>query len=238
LDHPDAGEDPTSGVMSEAGAESDAGGSATPPLDATSSSTGAAHDASPVTDAGPAVDGPKDSPVDVFDAYVEPPNLIENGHFDMNYAGWTFVPSNVEGVQGNGAFIEVPQGTGVTPCGEAQEMSMYEPFSAYTVDMSQTVTNLQDGQYQLYAFFNRGVINTAYLYAKNCGAGTPDGGLRADIPLTSSTGWVQVWIHDFTVTGGSCQVGVYVDALATQWLGADCFAFEYLGPSARDAAPE
>jgi hypothetical protein len=162
-------------------------------------------------------------------------NLIENPDFDAGYTGWTFAPPSAEGTT---AFVQSTM-DGI-PTATPYMLATYSQTTAFTVDVSQTITGLQDGQYTFEANFNCSVLNQAYIYAKGCD-GTTDGGMfRSDIPATSPTGWEGVTLYHITVTGGSCQVGLFVDSAPNQWLNAIEFRFCPGGgpPETGDAATD
>jgi hypothetical protein len=170
-------------------------------------------------------DATSDGAADAVAEAGGPVNLLSNPNFDEAYSSWTFDPPAAMGTL---AFIQPPVGSAITPQGQAYELATYSMNTAFTVDVSQTLTNLPDGDYVFTGWFNRGNDNQTYLYAKDCDA--RDGGttLQADIPITTPTGWVSISITGIHVSGGRCQVGFFVDAAATDWLNADGFTFERL----------
>jgi hypothetical protein len=219
----DAGPDGTTD-MPETGSTDDAHD------DAMSATDGPVRDSTVDADAGSIADATKDV-WDGYDGYTAP-NFVSNPDFNSNYQGWTFVPALA--AQNPVAFTQVPQGTGAyTPQGQPYELATYSA-NAFTVDMSQTITNLTDGEYRYGAWFNCGPNNQMYIYAKGCDADA--GMLTANITQTTPTGWVEVVISPVTVVGHRCQVGMYIDAAATNWLNADRFTFEYLGALEAGAA--
>ena len=200
---------------------------ASAPVDAQATSDASVDRAETASDAS-TPDAAEAGPID----YLANPNFASS-----TLAGWTVVPPDAAQTT---AFTQAPVGSATTPQGQAYELATYSASAAFTVDMSQSLTNLPDGTYTFSGWFNRGTNNQAYIYAKNCGGSdtaADDGGAGevADIPLTSSTGWEQVTIAGIVVAGGSCQVGFYVDAAATDWLNADGFSFESVAPSGSDA---
>ena len=89
-----------------------------------------------------------------------------------------------------------------------------DPYEVYTY---QTVTNLPNGTYKLSAWFkSTGGQPVAQLKAQNFGGTT----LTAAVPTSPST-WVQVSVSNILVTNGQCQIGVYSNASAGQWLHFD-----------------
>jgi hypothetical protein len=150
---------------------------------------------------------------------VGPPNLLVNPTFDQGLAGWTFVPQSA---MGKYAFIQAPIGSATTPQGQAYELATYSATDAFAVQVSQTLSNLPDGRYTFSGFFNRGTNNQAYMFANGCGGAAQ----QTTIPISTPTGWDPVSITGIQVTGGTCQIGFYVDANATNWLNADGFSFQ------------
>jgi hypothetical protein len=234
--NPDAGPDVTTG-MPETGTSDDAH------QDVISSSMDAARDGTTGVDAGPDADASvKDVVVsDGFDGYSGPPNLVQNPDFDSAYSHWTFVPPSAQGVT---AFVQAPIGSATTPQNQAYELATYSNTAAFTVDMSQTITSLPDGQYTFAAWFSCGANNQMYIYTKGCDSTAeagPDAGItKLDIPQTTPTTWEQVVMSPVTVTGGKCTVGLFVDAAQADWLNADRFTFTLIPPddAGADAATD
>ncbi len=163
-----------------------------------------------------------------------PTNYIVNPNFNgYSLAGWTFVSVPADG--GPYAFAQAPVGSAITPQGQADELAFYSATDAFTVDVSQTIKNLRDGTYTFVGYFNCGALNQRFIYVKGCDGtnGGPDGGEQTSvIPMpSSSVAWEQVTISGIQVSGGSCTVGFFVDANATQYLNADGFSFERSVPA-------
>ncbi|RZL04619.1 MAG: T9SS type A sorting domain-containing protein, partial [Hymenobacter sp.] len=96
----------------------------------------------------------------------------------------------------------------------------YRP-EAYQIYTYQTLTGLANGTYTLSAWVkSKGGQPVAQLRAQNYG-GTL---LSAAIP-TSTTTWVQITIPSVTVTNGQCEIGIYSQANAGQWLYFDDISF-------------
>jgi hypothetical protein len=161
-----------------------------------------------------------------------PTNYLANPNFALSTLdGWTVDPLTATQKY---VFTQAPVGSAYTPQGQTYELATYSATDSFTVDVSQTLTSLPDGVYTFSGWFNLGNNNEAYIYAQGCGgqdAGVPvgpdggPGGIVVDIPLTSTTGWEQVTIGGLHVTGGSCRIGLYVDASPSDWLNADGFSF-------------
>lgn len=181
---------------------------------------------------------------DGSDGAPSPFNYLVNPNFaGSTLNGWTVVPAADNQVY---VFTQAPIGSGYTPQGQEYELATYTASTSFTADVSQTPASLPDGLYTFSAWFNCGANNQAYIYANCSGAGRgtdggPDSGLDggstliANIPITSSTGWEQISISGIEVRAGSCQVGFYVDASATDWLNADGFMLELDTPFNGDA---
>ncbi|RZJ57945.1 MAG: T9SS type A sorting domain-containing protein, partial [Hymenobacter sp.] len=92
----------------------------------------------------------------------------------------------------------------------------YRP-EAYQIYTYQTIKGLANGTYTLSAWVkSTGGQPTAQLRAQNYG-----GNLQAANIPTSSDTWVQVTIANVNVTNGQCEVGIYSQANAGQWLHFD-----------------
>jgi hypothetical protein len=154
------------------------------------------------------------------------PQLLVNPSFEQGYLGWSFSPPTEEGKD---AYIQVPTGGASTVDGQYQ-LSTWSGTNAFTVRVYQVVSNLPDGTYTLSAWFQSGFNNQAYLFSTGCGGPAQSN----NVPVTSPTGWVQITISSIAVTGGSCEVGVFVDASATDWLNVDAFSFSMTSSSTGD----
>ena len=109
-------------------------------------------------------------------------------------------------------------------------LELDHPYYATTgADGHFTIKDVPPGTYTFQGWFNRGVNNATYLYA-NCGGANQ----QVDIPITAPTSWLLVSIPGITVTGGSCELGFFVDASATDWVNADAFSFESTTPVSAD----
>ncbi len=92
----------------------------------------------------------------------------------------------------------------------------YRP-EAYQIYTYQTVKGLANGTYTLSAWIkSKGGQPVAQLRARNYGGSS----MSATIP-TSVDAWVQVTIANVNVTNGQCEIGVYSQANAGQWLYFD-----------------
>lgn len=237
FDYLTSGSDESDASLLESGPGSESGTSprsddsdvsvATPMNDASIAETAAPHDAG-TTHAG--MDAAPSTGTDASEA-GGPTNYLANPNFTLSTLdGWTVVPPTAAQKY---VFTQAPVGSAYTPQGQVYELATYSASDPFTVDVSQTLTNLPDGVYAFSGWFNRGNNNEAYIYAQGCGqdAGAavgPDGGpggIIAAIPLTSATGWEQVTVGGLHVTGGTCRVGLYVDASPSDWLNADGFSF-------------
>nr|GFA57996.1 hypothetical protein [Tanacetum cinerariifolium] len=104
----------------------------------------------------------------------------------------------------------------------------YRP-EAYQIYTYQTVTGLPNGTYSVSAWVkSSGGQPVAQLRAQNYGGGS----LNAAIPASTNT-WVQVTIGSVNVTNGQCEIGIYSQANAGQWLYFDDIS---LAPAAATGA--
>jgi hypothetical protein len=94
---------------------------------------------------------------------------------------------------------------------------------AYTVEIYQTVTGLEDGTYTFQGHFSRGPQNEIYLFARNCGGTDP---APFPVPETPTDSFVAVALTGIEVSGGSCEVGLFVDSELENWMNADLFSLE------------
>ena len=100
-----------------------------------------------------------------------------------------------------------------------------EPYEVYTY---QVVKNLPNGTYTLSAWVkSSGGQNTAQLLAKNYGGATR----TAAIAATGGGPWVQVSVPGIVVSNGQCELGMYSNANAGNWLYFDDFTLTLAAPS-------
>jgi arabinogalactan endo-1,4-beta-galactosidase len=92
--------------------------------------------------------------------------------------------------------------------------------SAYKVSNYQSFTGLQNGTYILKAcVMNSGGQNDCQLYAKNFG----NSEINTDLPVTGT--WVQVILSGIKVKNNKCEIGLYSDANAGNWVNLDNVEF-------------
>ncbi|RZL14765.1 MAG: T9SS type A sorting domain-containing protein, partial [Hymenobacter sp.] len=109
----------------------------------------------------------------------------------------------------------------------------YRP-DAYEVYTYQVATNLPNGTYKLSAWFkSSGGQPVAQLKAQGFGGSAA---LTAAVPTSSNT-WTQVSVPNIVVTNGQCQIGVYSQAGAGQWLYFDDFELVAQATTAANIPP-
>lgn len=86
----------------------------------------------------------------------------------------------------------------------------------YTAELKQTVKNLPDGEYTLKAWVrSSGGQNISELYAKSADK-------KSTYSLKSAINdWTEVVIPDIEVKNGECEIGLYSDAYANNWVLID-----------------
>jgi hypothetical protein len=148
--------------------------------------------------------------------------LVNPSFETSNTLGWTVEPTDA--LTKRHAFVQVPQGTATVPDG-GYEFSTWHMTDAFAVEVSQTITGLEDGTYTFKGYFSRGDgFNSVSIFARNCG-GEVDPEPVA-VPLTDPSQWLNVELTGIEVLGGSCDVGLSIDSNPTNWLNADLFTFE------------
>jgi hypothetical protein len=240
----DGGMDATTGDGSEAssGTEPGADGSRYDGAgDAAGSQDGAltpeAHDVTAANADGPTVGDvvPQDaSDVGTADEGAGPAdggvNLLVNPGFEQGYLGWLFSPASA---MSKYAYTQYAPTGGTTVDGQF-ELATWSGTDAFTVRVYQVLSNVPPGTYSFRGWFNRGPESAAYIYA-SCGGATQQANIP---PAMMPTSWIQVSITGIAATGGSCEVGFYVDAIANDWLNADAFTFELTSATPADAGGE
>lgn len=160
---------------------------------------------------------------------VQAQNLLANPSFEAdgtsteNPQGWT------KWTGANEAGAVYTQDTAAVT--GSYELSFYDA-TAYQASMYQSFQGLPVGNYDLKAFVQSGGGQTAaYIFASGC-SGTSSY-VDTPIPTTNSTSgawldgeWNEVELANIQVTAGTtCEVGIYTNANAGEWLNADDFRF-------------
>lgn len=147
--------------------------------------------------------------------------LVNPSFETTNTLGWTVDPTDA--LTKRHAFVQLAQGTATVPDGSYQ-FSTWHMTDAYTVELHQTITGIEDGTYTFKAYFSRGDgFNSVFMFARNCGGTDPE---PVPVPLTDASQWLNVEVTGIEVVGGSCDVGLSLDANPANWLNADLFTFE------------
>jgi len=147
--------------------------------------------------------------------------LVNPSFETSNTSGWTVAPADA--LTNRYAYVQFPLGTVPAPHGTF-ELATWHMTDAFTVEIFQTVTGLEDGTYTFAGHFMRGAeFNELYLFARNCSETDPD---PVPIPMTAADAFLTVSLTGIEVAGGSCEVGIHVDSNATNWMDADLFSLE------------
>lgn len=94
-----------------------------------------------------------------------------------------------------------------------------EGTDAYKTRTKQTITNLEDGSYTMYGWVrSSGGQAACDMYLKS-----GDQEYKASL-ANKMDDWTQVVLSDVQITGGQCEIGVYSDAAADQWVMFDDLA--------------
>lgn len=135
--------------------------------------------------------------------------------------GWSVTPS--QALTKRYIFVQLPQGTATVPDGN-YELSTWHLEDAFSLEIFQTITGLEDGTYTFKGYFSRGDgFNSVTMFARDCGGADVE---PVPVPVTDPSQWLNVELMDIEVVGGSCLVGLAIDSNATNWLNADFFSFE------------
>jgi len=154
----------------------------------------------------------------LFEAGPDPAALV-NPSFENGFNGWLIDPPEAAGLY---AFVQWPV-TGSSTVDGLNELSTWAQSAAFTVRIYQSLTGIEDGRYGFKGHFNFGTgHNAVYLFASGCG------GLdrRQDVPQPLPSQWLDAELTGIDVSGGSCDVGIVVDANPNNWLNSDLFSFE------------
>ncbi|MGL9744961.1 glycosyl hydrolase 53 family protein [Enterococcus mundtii] len=143
-------------------------------------------------------------------------NLLKNPSFEND--GFTNAPSNWSVWRGNGAAIDTLK----TETGgfSGTYKATFWDDQAYQMSIYQTVNGLSKGTYTLTAYtMAGGDLTTSQVYVKN------HGGKELKTSITKSGEWTKVTIKDISVTSGTSEIGIYVDAKAQGWVSVDHVTF-------------
>ena len=143
-------------------------------------------------------------------------NYIANPEFDAdrrtasNPVGWEVSDSLGGAAQ---KLIELKTGK---PGGYGTYTAQQKASQDYTATLKQTVSNLPDGTYILKALVkSSGGQNKNELYAK------ADGSRYTYSLKTAINDWSEVVIPNIEVKNGECEIGLYSDAYADNWVQLD-----------------
>lgn len=141
-------------------------------------------------------------------------NYLRNGDFESDRVamgagaveGWTATDNlaaanaNISGKQYAGNFIY-----------------QQKAASPYNSSLDQVATGLPNGTYTLEAWVkSSGGQNVCNIYAKNYGGSELDYSVK-----TAISSWTQITINNIDVTNGQCEVGLYSDSPANDWVQLD-----------------
>jgi hypothetical protein len=105
-------------------------------------------------------------------------------------------------------------------------LSTWYESAGYSARIYQVLEGLEDGTYTLKAHVaNIATINTAELYAKGCSDTDP-----APLALSGSETLIERVLEGIEVEGGTCEVGINIEAKAADWVNVDLFSFEKAEP--------
>jgi len=146
--------------------------------------------------------------------------LVNPSFESFSTAGWTVDPADA--VANHYVFVQAPTGSVPVPDG-AYELATWHQTEGFILEIYQRVRGLDDGTYTFSAMVSRGPNNEVYLFARNCGGADVD---PLPIPETSATAFEPFALTGIEVDGGTCEVGLHIDANFNNWMNADDFALE------------
>lgn len=158
---------------------------------------------------------------------------LVNPSFESGLDGWTVDPPSAADPElhapGKPPVFQQWGGAGATNVKSIDGdyvLSTWYGTAAYTARIYQVVEGLEAGTYTLKAHVaNIATINTAELYAQGCSDTDPE-----PLPLPGSETLVERVLEGIEVTGGSCEIGINIDAKAADWVNVDLFSFEKVAP--------
>ncbi|MGO4107828.1 glycosyl hydrolase 53 family protein [Paenibacillus sp. YAF4_2] len=133
------------------------------------------------------------------------PNLIHDGSFESGtLANWS--------VTGDVGAVKIDQNAGNAKAGEYS--LNYWSGSAFAYQVSQTVTGLENGKYELRAYASGGVYDEQVITLN-----AETGGQTYSTPITNAgyNVWKQYTVGDIQVTDGQVKVGIDVNGPANAW---------------------
>ncbi|GAE33755.1 glycosyl hydrolase 53 family protein [Halalkalibacter akibai] len=145
-------------------------------------------------------------PFSSFGSVFAQASLIANHSFEQDLDSW----------QTNGSeAISTPESSWLPENG-GKKLLNYWANQAYKADTFQTVTGVENGSYLLKVWVaNTGSFNDSHIYAKQVEGAE----VKKTIPATSGN-WTQMELP-VEVVDEQVTVGIYTDANADAWLGAD-----------------
>lgn len=147
--------------------------------------------------------------------------LVNPSFETASVAGWTVQPASA--LTKKYIFVQWPVGSATVPDGN-YELSTWHETEAYALEIFQTIKGLEDGTYSFKGYFTHGPnFNEISMFARNCGGEDPE---PVPIVLASPSAWEAFAFEGIQVTGGSCEIGLTIDAQPNSWLNADEFSFE------------
>ena len=148
-----------------------------------------------------------------------PETLNDHVNLSENTTPPNWVQINYGGNRGSDPYLLVSRDS-ATPYGNYSWRQSYG--QDYQARLEQTVKDLPSGSYTLYAWaMSSGGQNEAKIYINDSNGNEL---ASANINTPMNTWKLVVVSRDLVITDGTCDVGVYSDALANQWVRVDDFA--------------
>lgn len=147
-------------------------------------------------------------------------SFLTNGSFETaSTSDWTVSPSSA--LTDRHLFVQPPTGTVLSPDGTYQ-LAFWHDTDTYEATISQEMSDLEEGTYELRAYFSRGVGPTVTLFARDCSENDPE---PLEIPVTDASSFTLFVIRDIEVTTDTCEVGLTVSAEPNHWVNVDHLTF-------------
>ena len=144
-----------------------------------------------------------DEPAPIDDTPALVVQRVTNGSFENGIESW--------GLSGDNAAVRVTEGG----CEGTHALTL-QADGAYTVELSQTVSGLEDGLYDLEFYYQNGGGQPACYVA----AGADGQERMTSLHVTPNT-WSRSYVRGIRVENGTCPIRIYAEAGAGQWARID-----------------
>ena len=148
------------------------------------------------------------------------PVVVLNASFESaNLTGWDVDPPDAVGYR----YVYVQSPTGNVPAPDGNyELAFWHDTDTYELTVSQTLTDVPRGTYELTGYFTRGANMVVTMFARGCSDEDPE---PKEVPQTDPNSFTLYTLRGIEVDRDSCEVGITVSAGPNDWMNVDLLAF-------------